>query len=161
MTAFIGASLTATYTTADMTGAESGKVPGIGDRYVDNNGKEYRFVQYNGGAGGVAAVAGHMTFYYAVSGASAGQTTIVTSDATDSGGIGAGVLQAAPASGDYCWIQTRGEATLSVSLTSGADGNALTAGTGDSTLKVSGAVTDAVCAFAVDASAKVVFLTCP
>lgn len=162
MTSFIGASLTATYTTADMTGANSGKAPGIGDRYVDNTGKEYRFVQYNGGVGAVAAVAGNMAYYYAVSGASAGQSTIVTSDITDSGGIGAGALMAAPASGDYCWIQTRGVATLTTALTAGADGNALTAvGATDGTLDVSALVSDFICAVAVDASAKIVFLTCP
>jgi hypothetical protein len=53
MTAFIGASLTATYTAAQLTGSESGKAPGVGDRYVDNAGKIYRFVQYDTGAGGI------------------------------------------------------------------------------------------------------------
>jgi len=162
MTAFIGASLTQTYTAADLTGANSGKVPGIGDRYVDNSGKEYRFVKYNGGAGSVAAVANNFTYYYAPSGTSAGATTEVTSDLSDSAGVGAGMLLAAPASGEYCWIQTRGEATLNTSLTAGADGNALTpVGSTDGTLDVSALVTDHIAAIAVDASAKIVFITCP
>jgi len=55
MTAFVGASLTEVYTAADLTGANSGKVPGIGDIYVSNDNKTYRFVQYNSGAGAVAA----------------------------------------------------------------------------------------------------------
>jgi hypothetical protein len=162
MTAFIGASLTATYTAAQLTGSESGKAPGVGDRYVDNAGKIYRFVQYDTGAGGIAAVAGNMAYYYAPGGASAGATTVVTSDLSDSAGVGAGALMAAPGDGEYCWIQTGGNATLTTALTAGADGNALTAvGATDGTLDVSALVTDHICAIAVDASAKIVFLTCP
>lgn len=162
MTGFIGASLTATYTASDLTGAESGKVPGVGDRYVDNAGKEYRFVQYDTGAGSVAAVAGNFAYYYAPSGASAGATTVVTSDLSDSANVGAGVLMAAPGDGEYCWIQTRGAATLNTALTAGADGNALTpVGSTDGTLDVSALVTDHIAAIAVDASAKIVFVTCP
>lgn len=162
MTMFVGANLTQTYTTADLTGANSGKVPGVGDRYVDNAGNEYRFVQYNGGAGAVAAVAGNFAYYYAPSGASAGATSVVTSDLTDSAGVGAGVLQAVIASGDYGWIQTRGVATLTTALTAGVDGNALTpVGATDGTLDVSALVSDHICAIAVDASAKIVFVTCP
>jgi len=162
MTAFVGGNLTATYTAADLTGANAGKAPGIGDRYVDNTGKEYRFVKYNSGAGAVAAVAGNMAYYYAPGGTSAGATAEVTSDLSDSATVGAGKLMAAPASGEYCWIQTKGEATLNTALTAGADGNALTpVGSTDGTLDVSAAVTDHIAAIAVDASAKLVFLTCP
>lgn len=162
MTAFIGASLTEVYSASDLTGANSGKVPGIGDRYVANDGKEYRFVQYDTGAGGVAAAAGNFAYYYAPSGASAGATSVVTSDLSDSASVGAGVLMAAPTDGQYCWIQTRGEATLTTALTAGADGNALTpVGATDGTLDVSALVTDHICAIAVDASAKIVFVTCP
>lgn len=162
MTAFVGASLTESYTSAQMTGSEAGKVPGVGDRYVDNTGKIYRFVQYDTGAGAVAAVAGNMAYYYAPGGASAGATTVVTSDLSDSAGVGAGALMSTPGDGDYCWIQTGGNATLTTALTAGADGNALTAvGSTDGTLDVSALVTDHICAIAVDASAKIVFLTCP
>lgn len=162
MTAFVGANLTQTYTTADLTGANSGKVPGIGERYVDHTGNEFRFVQYNAGAGPVAAVAGNFAYYYAPGGVSAGATSVVTSDLSDSAAVGAGVLQAVIASGDYGWIQTWGNATLTTALTAGADGNALTpVGSTDGTLDVSAAVTDHICAIAVDASAKIVFVTCP
>ena len=76
--------------------------------------------------------------------------------------VTAGVLMSAPADGEYCWIQTHGPATLNTALTAGADGNALTAvGATDGTLDVSAAVTDHIAAIAVDASAKIVFLTCP
>lgn len=129
---------------------------------VDLTGNLYKYVKYNGGAGSVAAVAGNFVFNYAPSGASAGATTEVTSDVTDSGGIGMGVLQAVIASGGYGWIQITGTATLTTALKAGADGNALTAvGTDDGTLDVSAAVTDYICAVAVDATAKIVFLTCP
>lgn len=126
------------------------------------DGKQYKYVEFNNGVGDVASVAGNFAYYYAVSGASAGQTTIVTMDVTDSGGVGAGVFQAVIADGGYGWIQTRGTATLTTALTAGADGNALTAiGTTDGTLDVSALVTDFICAVAIDASAKIVMLTCP
>lgn len=134
----------------------------LGTVHRDYDGKQYKYVQFNNGAGDVASVAGNFCYYYAVSGASAGQVDIVTMDVTDSGGIGAGVFQAVIADSGYGWIQTKGDATLTTALTAGADGNALTAvGTTDGTLDVSALVTDFICAVAVDASAKIVFLTCP
>lgn len=160
MTSFVGANLTKTYTAAELQ--TDGSAPGIGDRYVDQDGKVYRFVKYNSGAGTIAAVAGNFCYYYAAGGTSAGQTTEVTSDLSDSAGVGAGVLQAVIASGSYGWIQTWGSATLTTALTAGADGNALTpVGSTDGTVDVSAAVTDHICAIAVDASAKIVFVTCP
>lgn len=161
MTQFVGANLTATYTAAQLIGAEAGKVPKLGDIYEARGGKRYKFVLFNNGVGDVAAVAGNACYVYAVSGASAGQITTVTMDITDSGGIGAGVFQSVPADGEYCWIQTWGPATLTTALTAGADGNALTAvGATDGTLDVSALVSDAICAHAIDASAKIVFLRC-
>lgn len=126
------------------------------------DGKGYKYVQFNNGVGDVASVAGNVAYYYAVSGVSAGQYDIVTMDLTDSAGIGAGVFQAVIADSGYGWIQTKGVATLTTALTAGADGNALTSvGTTDGTLDVSALVTDFICAVAIDASAKIVFLTCP
>ena len=134
----------------------------VGTVYRDYNGKQYKYVEFNNGAGNVASVAGNVCYYYGVSGASAGDTTVVTMDVTDSIGVGAGVFQAVIADGGYGWIQTKGPATLTTALTAGADGNALTAvGTTDGTLDVSAAVTDAISAVAIDASAKIVMLTCP
>lgn len=134
----------------------------VGTVSQDYTGKIYKYVQYDTGAGGVAAVAGNVCYFYAPSGASAGATTVVTSDLSDSAGLGAGVLQSAPTDGEYCWIQVRGPATLTTALTAGADGNALTAvGATDGTLDVSALVTDAVVAYAVDASAKIVMCNFP
>ncbi len=160
MTAFSVGSLSETYTAAALASNEY--APGIGDIHVSHDNKTYRFVQYNGGAGSVAAVAGNVTYLYAPSGASAGATNVVTSDLSDSAEIGAGVLQSAPASGEYCWIQVGGVATLNTALTAGADGDPLTpTGSTDGTLDVVAAATDAVCAYAVDASAKIVMCAFP
>lgn len=162
MTAFVGASLTQTYTADQLEGSEAHKVPQLGQVYQDSNGKRYKFVLFDNGAGNVAAVAGNFAYVLAVSGASAGQITTVTMDLSDSAGVGAGMFMSAPADGEYCWIQTWGPATLTTALTAGADGNALTpVGSTDGTLDVSALVTDHVCAIAIDASAKIVFITCP
>lgn len=155
-----GALLTGTWT-ADQLKTQ-GNAPGLGDHFEGPDGKVYKFVQYDTGAGSVAAVSGNICYYYAPSGASAGATTVVTSDLSDSAGLGAGVLQSAPADGEYCWIQIKGPATITPALTAGADGNALTAvGATDGTLDVSALVTDAVVAYAVDASAKIIMCEFP
>ncbi len=147
-----GANLTATY-----SALTEGNTPALGSVFEGTGGKIYKFVQYKVAAGSVAAVAGNVAYYYAPSGASAGSTTAVTSDLSDSANLGAGVLQSAPANDEYCWIQIKGTATLNTALTAGADGNALTpAGSTDGTLDVSAAVTDSICAYAIDASAKIV-----
>lgn len=129
---------------------------------TSQDGKKYKYVQYETAAGAVAAVAGNVAYYYAPSGASAGATTVVTSDLSDSAGVGAGVLQAVIADGSYGWIQVRGAATITPALTAGADGNALTVvGATDGTLDVSAAVTDHICAIAIDASAKIIMCLFP
>lgn len=151
---FSGANLSATYASLD-----DGNTPSLGDIFVGDDGKRYRFVLYNGGAGNVAAVAGNFAYVLAPAGASTGATTTVTSDLSDSANVGAGVLMAAAASGEYCWVQISGYATLNTALTAGSDGNALTpVGATDGTLDVSALVTDHICAVAVDASAKLVLL---
>lgn len=157
MTIYSGAQLDQTY--AALT---EGNVPAVGSVFEGTDGKAYKFVQYNGGVGSVAAVAGNVAYYHAPSGVSAGSYTVVTSDLSDSAGLGAGVLMSAPASGSYCWIQIRGKATLTTALTAGGDGNALTAvGATDGTLDVSALVTDAIVAYAIDASAKIIACNFP
>jgi hypothetical protein len=156
MTIMIGANLTETY-----IALENGNTPALGDIYTGDDGKRYRFVLYSTGVGSVAAVAGNFTYVLAPSGASAGLTTTVTSDLSDSAGVGAGMLMSAPSAtvGLYCWVQIAGYATLTTALTAGADGNALTpVGATDGTLDVSALVTDHVCATAIDASARIVLL---
>lgn len=134
----------------------------LGQNAGGHDGKVYKYVQYNTAAGAVAAVAGNVAYYYAPGGVSAGSVTVVTSDLSDSAGLGAGVLMSAPTNGQYCWVQIKGAATLTTALTAGADGNALTpVGSTDGTLDVSALVTDAICAWAVDASAKIVMCDFP
>lgn len=150
----IGANLTQTY--ASLADANA---PGLGDNFSSGGGKVYKFVKFNNGSGDVAAVAGNMAYYLAETGA---ETFTVTSDLSDSAYIGAGMFMSVPADGEYCWIQVSGPATLNTALTAGADGNALTpVGSTDGALDVSAAVTDAICAYAVDASEKKVILACP
>ncbi len=156
----IGANLTRTFTAAEL--AVSGAGWKVGNHWEGPDGKFYKFVRYKAGAGPVAAVAGNVCYYYAPGGTSAGATTDVTSDLSDSANVGAGVLQSAPADNEYCWIQIKGPATLTTALTAGADGNALTpVGSTDGTLDVSALVTDHLCAIAVDASAKIVMCDFP
>lgn len=130
-----------------------------GSHYIDESGKIYKYVKYDTGAGSVAAVAGQVAYYYLAGGA---QDHVVTSDLSDSVKIGAGVLQNAPADGQYAWVQIKGPATLSIALAGGADGNALTAvGATDGTLDVSALVTDYICAVADDATAKEIICDFP
>lgn len=162
MTAYYGAKLNDTFTAAQLTGSESGRTFGIGDKFVDQSGNEYRFVQYNSGAGAIAAVIGNVVGFYAPGGVSAGATNVVTSDVSDTAANGAGVLMGAPATGEYCWIQTKGLATITPALVSGGDGQALVLSvTTDGTLKVAAAVTETVCAYAIDASAKIIMCQFP
>ena len=129
----------------------------VGQKGMDAAGNTFKYVQYDTGAGSVAAVSGQVAYYYAPSGASAGAVNVVTSDLSDSNEVGAGVLQSAPTDGQYCWVQIGGTATLSIALTAGADGDPLTpTGAGDGTLDVTAAATSPVCAFAIDASAKII-----
>lgn len=123
--------------------------------------KVYKYVSYNQGAGAVAAVAGNVAYYHGDDSYTASVAN-VTSDLSDSANLGAGVLMSAIPHGSFGWIQIKGVATLTTALTAGADGNALTAvGATDGTLDVSAAVTDHVCAIALDASAKIVLCDFP
>jgi len=152
----IGANLTSTYTSAQL---DEGNSPGIGDHYEDKDGKVYKFVLFNNGAGNVASVAGNFAYYYLAGGL---QDNAVTMDLSDSVNIGAGVFQAVIADGSYGWVQIMGKAVLTTAPTAGADGNTLTAvGSTDGTVDVSALVTDCIVAIADDISAKEVTLCCP
>ena len=131
---------------------------GVGTLRFEPGGKVYKWVQYDTGAGSVAAVVGNVAYYHTLDGYKLGQ---VTSDLSASVEIGAGVLQSAPTDGQYCWIQVRGAATVTPALT-GADGDPLTpTGASDGTLDVSAAATDNVCAIAGDISDKEIICTFP
>lgn len=124
----------------------------VGSHYENDDGLVYKYVKYDTGAGPVAATSGNVCYYYTLDGY---KNNTVTSDLSDSVEIGAGVLQSAPADGQYCWIQIKGAATVTTALTAGADGDPLTAtGSTDGTLDVSALVTDVVVAYAGDISDK-------
>ncbi len=143
MAGFIGADIDKVY--ADTSDFALGTV--IWDY---DAGKAYKFVQYDTGAGSVAAVSGNVAYYYTLDGYKNSQ---VTSDLSDSVELGAGVLQSAPADGEYCWVQIKGAATLTTSPTAGADGDPLTpTGASDGTLDVVAADTSHICAYAGDIS---------
>lgn len=143
----------------DLTANDSSPKFTLGTRYESHDGKVYAYYKFDNGAGNVAAVAGNFAYVLAPSGTSEGATTTVTSDLSDSAGVGAGVFQAVLTDGNYGWFQVDGIATLTTALTAGADGNALTpVGATDGTLDVSALVTDHICAIAIDASAKIVRL---
>lgn len=153
----IGANLTATFTAATLK--TSGAGFGLGDHFEDQDGKIYKFVQYDTGSGPVAAVAGNVCYYYTLDGYKFNQ---VTSDLSDSIEIGAGVLMSAPADGEYCWIQIKGPATVTTGLSAGSDGDPLTpTGATDGTLDVTTAVTDHICAYAGDHSDKEIICDFP
>ena len=124
-----------------------------------DGGKEYRYYKYVEATAAVPAVAGEVAFFYLAGGTNDG---FVTSDLTDSVNVGAGVLQSNLTDGTFGWLQTRGPATLTIALTAGADGNALTpVGSTDGSLDVSAAVTDHICAIADDISEKEIICMFP
>ena len=130
-----------------------------GDIGPDGPQKNYKYIKYVAGTAAAAGVTGEVAYYYLAGGT---QDSFVTSDVSDSVDIGAGVLQAVMADGTFGWVQVTGPATLTIALTSGADGQALTAkGAGDGTLDVSALVTDHICAIADDISAKEIMCCFP
>ena len=134
----------------DVTAVSDNEDFELGSVFTDDGNRSYKFVQYDTGAGSVAAVSGQVAYYYTLDGYKNHQ---VTSDLSDSIELGAGVLQSAPTDGQYCWIQIKGPATLSIALTAGVDGDPLTpTGATDGTLDVTAGVTSHVCAFAGDFS---------
>ncbi len=153
----LGAKVDETFTTSTLQ--TSGKGFGLGDLYTAHDGRIYKFMLFNNGTDNVAAATGNVCYYLAETGAEA---WTVTSDLSSSNNIGAGVFQSAPADGEYCWIQVAGPATITTALTAGSDGNALTAvGATDGTLDVSALVTDAIVAYAIDASEKKIICAFP
>ena len=142
--------------------AANGPKFALGTEYESFDGKKYRYYQYTTAGGAVAGVAGNVAYFYAPGGISAGAVTLVTSDVSDSGVIGAGVLQAAMANNDYGWFQIKGPATITTALTTGVDGAPLTpVGATDGTLAQPTTVAHSVCAHAVDASAKIIMCNFP
>ena len=145
----------------DLTVIDSSPQFKLGELAQQDDGKIYKYVKYEAASAATAGVAGEVAYYATVAVGNATGTS-VTSDLSDSDEVGAGVLQAALTDGSYGWIQVKGGATLTIALTAGADGDPLPAtGAADGTLDVSAAVTDVVCAVAIDASEKIILCDFP
>ena len=147
----------------DVATAAEGAKERLGVIRWDNN-KAYKYVQYNPGAGAIAAVAGRACGYYAAGAVSTGQGTVVSMDGSDCNAlVCAGVLVGIIPNLGYGWIQIKGQATLTVALTSGGDGQSLcfNSGVDTGTLLVGAAVTNPLgLVHANDASASIVDLNC-
>jgi hypothetical protein len=137
--AYLGADVSQTF-----TDLRAGNTPSPG-AIVRVENATYKFVQYHAATAGLSGVEGQVAYYMHPAGQTDRTATHVTSDVSDSYGLGAGVLQADVQDGAYCWVQIKGEAALSIALTSGADGDQLTArGATDGTLAAPAALPDAV-----------------
>lgn len=138
---------------ADLTKIDTSATFKLGQIGQASDGKVYKYVTYSEEAAAVDGVAGEVAYYVAATGYAA---VDVTSDLSASDEVGAGVLQAIMSDNEFGWIQIKGPATLSIALTAGVDGDALTpTGAGDGTLDVNiaTAANTHICARAGDASA--------
>jgi hypothetical protein len=108
---FVGASITEKWTAAQL---EQGKGAGIGDRYIDNAGREYVFVVF--GTGGATAS-------FLVSIDMATHTAVMTSNTASLRGQLVGVYAGDTAAliGEYGWVQIYGPASIQVSASCAAN----------------------------------------
>lgn len=146
-------------TGADLNRIDTEAQLALGSIFQDNSGKVYKYITYSEEAAAVDGVAGEVAYY--VAGTGYGNSD-VTSDLTASDEAGAGVLQAALSDNEFGWVQISGHATLSIALTAEADGAPYTpTGSGDGTLDVAAAATDAICAIGADTSANEIMCQFP
>lgn len=101
MTAFVGANLNDTLSPSQR--AISGNGFGLGDRYVDSDGKEFVYVQASASIA-LNDVVSFTTAYAA--------TTLTTSNGARGNLVGVAV--AAFAANDFGWVQVKGPATMNV-----------------------------------------------
>lgn len=113
----IGANPTATITGTTLL--PEGKGFGLGDRYVDHDGKEYVYVQANGAITGAGYVAYFDTSYQAV----------MLSTSNDARGNLVGIAPAAFADDDYGWLQVKGPCVVRVAASAAANTQLNTTGT--------------------------------
>lgn len=118
MTAFVGGNVTNSWTAAEL--AASGVGFKVGSRYVAPDGKEYVFVL--AGSGGITG-AGYVVTIDEDYGA------LMVSTSNDAHGDRIGVALGAVAASSYCWVQTRGVATIQVATSCAANARLNTTGT--------------------------------
>jgi hypothetical protein len=130
----------------------------LGSTYVeDDTGKEYKYVQILNTSATVAGAAGDVAGW----GLAGADDFLAVLDVTDAATkpIGAGVVlgtvTGTAGTTYYGWLQTKGPFTALVDLAgTPSDGDALFLSTTDSTLTLSTAADDPVCAYADDDSAQ-------
>lgn len=139
---------------ADLNRVDTSAKFALGSVFQDSTGKVYKYITYSEEAAATDGVLGEVCYYVSATGYGAND---VTSDLSASDEVGAGVLQATLSDNEFGWIQIKGFATLTIALTAGADGDALTpTGAGDGTLDVviTTVALSHICAFAGDISAN-------
>lgn len=88
-----------------------------GKLYISKDGKIYKYVQFDNGAGNVASAANNLAYY------KDSTMLVVTSDYSDANASQvAGVFLGVVTDQYYCWIQIGGVATLSCSTSNPTDG---------------------------------------
>lgn len=149
--------------TTGLTEVASYDKEGVGTHRYEN-GKWYKWVQYNDGAANLDVVAGDFVNYLAATGHKNAVVTPDTASADSTTPMGAGVILApVTADLDFCWIQIKGQATLSIDPTGSAgDSNALVPSATDKAMAIATASdVEHICGHATDDSAKEVYLDCP
>ena len=146
-----------------LTGTSLTDVEGVGT-IRDEGGKVYKYIKYDEGAATLDIVAGDFLTYLAVTGLTNHIATADVSDG-DSVPIPAGVaMTAVTVTNTFMWIQVKGHATVAVTIGSGVDGELvapLTTNKALTNMDMSVAVSAVAAGFAIDASAKTVYLNCP
>ena len=151
-----------------LTDVKSTDVEGVGSLRFEN-GKVYKWVHFKNTTATVAAAAGSLVGYGAVTGY---DNSLVVADLSDAdaqvlpAGVTLATITGTLATSYYVWIQIKGYTTLDTAITSGADGAPIYLTTTDKTAAKaveadSAAVYKNVCGIAIDASAKTVALDCP
>ncbi len=127
-------------------------------------GKWYKYVEIKNVTATVAGVAGDAVAYGAAGGYTANKVVLDLSDADATKAFAAGVLVGAVAgvlgTSYFGWIQFKGQATLSIAVTSGVIGQAFNLTTVDKTFAIQAAVTDQKAGYSISATTSVC-LDCP
>jgi hypothetical protein len=163
----MGTGLTGTYLTG-LTDVDSTDREGIGKIRFEN-GKWYKYCHFKNTTATVAGAAGLAVAYGAATGY---QNNLIVADLTDADAVpfAAGVVLAAITGtltvSYYCWLQIKGLTTLTITVTSGADGApfhlSTTDGTCVRTVEVdSGGAIKRLMGISMDDSEKLVVLDCP
>lgn len=135
----------------------------LGTIRFGDKGRWYKYVQFKNTTATVAAGAGSLVAYGAVTGY---DNSLVVADCTDADAIvvcaGATLATITGTAGTtyYCWIQITGLITLDTAVTTGAAGKSFFLSTTDKTGTVGAAAFDQKAGISLNATTKVV-LTCP